>query len=165
MTWALLGKIADLTSIVGIVITLGGFIVALMKIQRSREAADRAARAANKAVQELRLFDAVGNVNRAISMMEEVRKLHRSDDWVTAIERYPEIRKVLISIRTDMPDLDPQQMTIIQTATQNMVDFESQAGRQRGKKLVPPKPEKLNALISRDVDGLYEILVSMKNKT
>jgi hypothetical protein len=100
LSWIRQYGIADWASIVGIAISVVGFIFTLIGVSRSKRAAIQAAAAARAARDEIRLLDTIVDFSAAITTLEEIKRLHRQNDaWQILPDRYATIRKMLIQLR------------------------------------------------------------------
>ena len=71
-------RAGDLASIAGLVIALVGFAITIWNVLASKKAAQRAEQAALDARRAIGFFDAVTELSAAISVLEEIRRLHRN---------------------------------------------------------------------------------------
>jgi hypothetical protein len=161
LTWVSGNKIGDLASIAGVVISLVGFAVTIWGVIRSKDAATRAEQAAKDTRDKIRLLDTVVDFSAAISTLEEVKRMHRSNEWALLPERYAAIRKLLISLRTSGPPLTDEQNVTIQGALANLREMEAHVERARESQTVP-KSAKFNVLVSTDIDNLLTVLNELK---
>ena len=91
--WITENHVGDLASIAGIFITIIGFCVTLWNVWRSRSAAERAEMAANEARRMIRSYETVAEFSSAITLMEEIKRLHRSRQLDMLPDRYSALRK------------------------------------------------------------------------
>jgi hypothetical protein len=154
-------RIGDLSGIVGVAISLIGFAATVTGVVRSKRAAERAEEAARAAKDSIRMFDTVVDFAAAISVLEEIKRAHRQQQWPLLPDRYSTIRKTLISIRANGNDLSDDHKTVIQNALVNLSSIEKAV--ERG--LEDPsslKPARFNSLLSNDIDNLMTVLVQLK---
>jgi hypothetical protein len=161
ISWVTDNKIGDLASIAGVLISVVGFAVTIVGVARSQGAAKRAEQAAKETRDKIRLLDTVVDFSAAISILEEVKRMHRSSEWALLPERYATIRKHLITLRTNGPRLTDEQNVTIQTALANLREMEAQVERARENQTMP-KSAKFNMLISTDIDNLITVLNELK---
>jgi hypothetical protein len=84
-----------------------------MKV-RSVSSATEAAR--NELRQRLSAIDTLKDVSAAISMMDEIKRLHRAKGWTVLLERYAALRRLLLAIQTYNTTLSAEQKTILSAA-------------------------------------------------
>ena len=165
LNWARANNLASSWSDVsGFVIAIVGFTATLFGVFRSKRAAVRAQEAAQSARDSIRLFDAITNFSTAISILEEIRRIHRQNDpagLATLPDRYASIRKHLILLRASPVALDDKQHTAIQAALVNLVDIEKRVERALASKN-SINPAKINFIISGDIDNLLTVLTTLK---
>jgi len=106
LNWIAENHVGDLASLAGVAISVGGFIVTVWNVRRTRSAAERAEAAANEARRVVRGYETVSEFSAAIAIMEEVKRLHRAGQIDMLLERYAALRKVLIGVRKLSPSID-----------------------------------------------------------
>jgi len=168
LIWAKANELASTwADIAGFLIAVVGFTATLVGVFRSKRAAVRAEEAAQSARDSIRLFDAITNFSTAISVLEEIRRIHRHNDpagLATLPERYSSIRKHLILLRASPMALDEKQHTAIQGALVNLADIEKRVERALASKN-RLNPARINGIISDDIDKLLTVLTTLKVDT
>jgi hypothetical protein len=157
-------RAGDIASIVGVVISVVGFAITLIGVFKSRSAAARAEEAAKAATQSIRQFEAVVDFSTAISVLEEIRRSQRQQQWHSLPDRYATLRKVLISVRASNPNLTEGQLLTIQSSLASLNAVEK-AVEKALEGDTSPKAARLNAIISREIDGLVTVLAELKAAT
>ncbi|MGD9616871.1 MAG: hypothetical protein AB7H90_17305 [Alphaproteobacteria bacterium] len=161
MQWIVENRIGDLASIAGVFITIVGFLVTLWNVWRSRSAAERAEMAANEARRMIRSYETVAEFSSAITLMEEIKRLHRSRQLEMLPDRYAALRKALIGVRRLAPSIRDSQDVILQTAITTLATIEDTIEKSiHGGSL--PDYARLNRLLSRDIDALHGVLIDIK---
>jgi hypothetical protein len=161
--WIVENHVGDLAGIAGVIISIVGFTVTVVGVMRSRTAAERAESASRETRDSIRLLEAVVDFAAAISILEEIKRLHRKAEWSLLPDRYAHIRKLLITLKATNIDLNDSQKTIIQSALANLYSIEAAVERA----LANPaqlKAARFNALITTDVDNLLTVLNELKAK-
>ena len=162
LTWVVDHHIGDLASIAAVAISVVGFLVTIIGVMKSKNAAQRAEEAANNTQESIRLFDTVVDFSAAISILEEIKRMHRQKSWSLLPDRYATIRKLLISLRSSGEKLTEAQSAIIQNALVNLRTIETQVEKSFGN-VEGLKPARFNALISDDIDNLVTVLSELKS--
>lgn len=163
LDWITNNKIGDLAGIVGLAITIVGFIATLYNVSKSKKAATAAKEAAESTRDSFKRFETVVDFSSAISRLEEIKRLHREGAWGVLPDRYAELRKILIVARTMAVGLSENQKTIMQTAIQNLTGMEQRVERSlKAGTIGNLVPDKFNSLLSRDTDGLIRLLAEIK---
>jgi hypothetical protein len=121
LEWIGSNRIGDLASILGIIIALVGFAVTVTNVIKSKNAARRAEEAARTVRETIRLLDTVIDFSTAISLLEEIKRLHRTRQWALVPDRCATIRKLLVTLRASYDGLSDHQQTTIQSAIANLV--------------------------------------------
>ena len=98
----------------------------------------------------------------AINIMEDIKRLHRLGKWEILLEKYPILRKTLISIRVTNPDLPDNQKTLLQDAIQHFSGIEEKVEKAIEENKTPENVSKLNNIVSRQIDSLLEVLEEIR---
>jgi hypothetical protein len=160
LQWIAENRVGDLASLAGVAISIGGFIVTIWNVRRSRSAAERAEAAANEARRVIRSYQTVSDFAAAITIMEEIKRLHRVGRIEPLLDRYGALRKALIGVRRLAPSLSASMDTRIQTAITTLATMEDVVERARAERSSPDFVQ-LNRLLSRDIDNLHAVLIDM----
>ena len=110
----MLGDAGSLASIVGVLVSffgLGFAIAQILKLQGETQATRKAAEETRRAVDREIASISLARVNERI---EGLKDLHRQGEWNRALDRYPEIGRMLIDIRSRHPGMSEEQRTTIQ---------------------------------------------------
>jgi hypothetical protein len=161
LSWSVENKIGDLAGLAGVAISLVGFVFTLIGVFKSKNAAQRAEEAAKSTRESIRLLDTVVDFSAAISILEDIKRLHRRNEWNLLPERYSAIRKILITLRSSGQPLSDAHSAAIQSALANLRDIEAQVERAVGN-YAALKPAKFNSVISTDIDNLVTVLNELK---
>ena len=90
--------------ILGLFISVAGFSLALWQINRSRSAAVHAEEAATAARETVLYVTSVSDLSHIVSQMDQLKELHRNQEWRRAIDRYSPLRRLLSEARGRLPD-------------------------------------------------------------
>jgi hypothetical protein len=156
-----LHRLGDLASIVGLVASVIGFGLTIYGVFKTKSAAQRAEQAAKSTRDRIRLMDTVVDFAAAISILEEIKRLHRAAQWSVLPDRYAALRKILVTVRASKPQLANGQLAAIQSALANLYQLEGIVERSQ----TDPsglKPAKFNSVLSKDIDGLVAALEELK---
>jgi hypothetical protein len=164
LAWIDKNKLADLFGIAGTLISLVGFTVTIIGVYRSKNAAVKAQEAAQAARDSIRMLDTFVDFSAAISLLEEIKRLHRQEGaWQILIERYGAIRRLLVQIRTSEVDLSDDQQEAFQNALTNLRAIQNRV--EKGlTNTASLKPANFNNTISDDIDRLLAVLTQLKAK-
>jgi len=161
LNWMETNHVGDLASVAGVAISLIGFTITVISVFRSESAARRAERAANSARETVRLMDTVVDFTAAITALDEIKRLHRTSNWVLLLDRYSTIRRLLVIARANNNQLTSHQQEAIQSSLANLIVLENTLERALASGSTPNAP-KLNASISTNIDDLLAVLTEIK---
>ena len=65
-------------------------------------------------------------LTRVNERIDGLKELHRNNEWKRALDRYQELRRMLIDIRVRHPHLSDQQRTTIQGLVSRLRDMETE---------------------------------------
>ncbi len=153
----------NILSIAGILIALVGFFLTIRAARKSRTAAQQAEQAVQRMRDDIRKYDTVAEFSTALSIMEEIKRLHREGAWKVLPDRYSTLRQLLISIRATNPSLSNKQKEIMQNALMHFTGIERQVEKVNATNQIPPSIPRLNSIVSNQIDGLKSILVDIRN--
>ena len=146
----------------GFFIAVVGFAATLWNVVRSKNAAIKAQEAAQAARDSVRQFDTIVDFSATIADLEGIKRAHRETGISDALpERYAAIRKQLIVLRASSGKLSDDQLAVIQDAVANLRTMETHIEKALLSRAEFPVA-RLNALLSRDIDKLVDILTSLK---
>lgn len=94
--------------ILGLIVSLSGFIIAVWQIRRTRTAAESAERAAIEAREAVLYVTSVSDLSQASAQIEQIKELHRTQDWRRAADRYTPLRQLLIRAASRLPEENQQ---------------------------------------------------------
>lgn len=154
----------DIASVVGVIISLIGFAVTIWGVLRSKTAAQRAKEEVTKVQETILKVDLVMEFSEAVTIIDEIKRLHRAAAWGILPDRYSALKRILISIRSANPDMSDTHKTSVQSAIQNFTDIEKKVERALTSQTSPPNVAKLNEIVSLQLDKLNEVLAAIKQE-
>lgn len=157
-------NLGDLTSVLGFIVALIGFSWTIISVLRSKSATEGAKDAVLKVRDDMRYVETVSEVSTVITAMDEIKRLHREGTWRVLPDRYSVLRKLLISIKASNSDMNTRYKSVFQDAIQSLRSIEKQVEYANLQAKIPQNVAKLNAIISRLIDSLHEILVEIKKQ-
>lgn len=150
-------------SLVGLLVALIGFGYTLRNINRTERAATRAEEAAKDAVDKIKLFDTVSGFASALSILEEIKRLHRTGAWQIVLDRYAALKKILVDVRALGPPLSEHQNQLVQRAITNLSAMEKAVENALAENETPQEVARFNAMLSKDIEGIQEVLAEIKD--
>ena len=152
----------DLVSILGLVVSVGGFSIAIAQIVRSRKAAEAAEHAALETREGLSKNLTIADLVRASERIEELKRLHRENQWALAISRYQDVRLMLRDVRAQHPKLTREQQRGIQNIITEFVDIESEVNGAIAGGRQPTETERIDIALLRAQSVLNELASDLK---
>jgi hypothetical protein len=156
----------NVASVLGLFVSLIGFYYALVSLRESREvsvkakdAAVRAEEAARATRDSIYKAETIASCSSAISILDEIRRLQREGSWNLLLDRYSTVRRVLQSID---PEISDGHRLVLQGALTQFSDLESKIEKCVLSGKPPPNVVRLNEVVSRQSDKLYEVLMALK---
>lgn len=161
---ASLSRAGDIASLFGVLITVVGFCLTLLNVRRSRLAAAAARDAANDTKRSIEAFEVVADLSKALTTMEEIRRLHRAGSWEVLPDRYSFLKQTLISIKNTHRDLPDESMKAVQGSIVFFTDLAKEVEKAIEDKKPPKSVARMNTIVSSHLDSLYEIFIKLKNE-
>ena len=122
----MLGESGSIASIAGLLVSLSGLGFALLQLSRLRGEARAAREAAEETRQLLRRDSAGTDLTRIGERIQGLIEIHRSGDRARALDRYPEIYRLLIEIRRNHPNLDEEYRGRLQQAIARLQNMQGE---------------------------------------
>jgi hypothetical protein len=154
----------NFASVAGLLVSLIGFIITIRSVMTAKRAAAAAELAATAAKESILRSGSVAKFSDAISLMEESKGLGRRKDWGTLLDRYAELRRVLIELQSEAIGLAVQDKGTLGSvisqlnAIEQKVENASSAGKSE------PDIAKMNAIVSRQIVKVHELATRFKMK-
>lgn len=158
-------RLGDIASLLGLLVSVIGFIITILGVYRSKRAAEAAAESAKNVREEISRLDTMLDFSAAITIMEEIKRLHRTGAWQLLPDRYSTLRQKLILIRGVNTNLAEVHLAALQNAIQQFSDMERRIERALQSETNPPKVAKLNEIVSIQIDKLSEVLTAIRQET
>jgi hypothetical protein len=154
----------DVASVVGLGLSIAGFLLTIGIASQTRSAAEKAEAAATNARNSLFHFDAIVEVSRAITIRDEITELHRRNEWKSLPTRYMSIRLLLVNIKCATSSLsDLQRATIAGVLTQlNSIASKIESAIHSGKGAAPPRQMPLLEIVKDQRDHLITLMAELK---
>lgn len=154
MEWsAIQAHYGNIASVLGLVVSIVGFLFTLRQVRKSRTAAEKAQVMAREAVERVssRLF--FTQVTTAIRLVHELRTFCRGKDWRRALDRCEDLRIGLAILVDDSKLRDVERETITTALDDILLMMKLVEGIHQEKRspLVPP----------RMLANLDEVMVSL----
>lgn len=156
-------RIGDYAGILGLFISLIGFFVTIRTSLNAKAAAVQASSAVSNMREDLRKGETVSDFSTALAIMDEIKRMHRSGTLHSLPDRYSQLRRFLVSIRSSNPLLNDIDQQTIQSAITQFSSIErsvEKAIEEQG----GISAARMNALVSKQSEALQELLVRIKSE-
>jgi hypothetical protein len=159
-TWA--GEWGDLASVADLFLSIFGFALTIFGVWRSKKSAQRAEEAVERMRKVILRSDTIADFSAVLTVMEEIKRLHRVNAWHLLPDRYSLLRRKLVTIRTANAGFSEEHQTALQSAVQHFTSIEQRVERSLASNTAPPNAAKLNQIVSAQIDRLEEVLTTLK---
>ena len=82
------------------------FIIAVWQIRKTQSAAESAAQAATEAREVVQQVTSVSDLSQIIGQLEQLKELHRNQEWKRAMDRYSSLLRLLTEAKARIPSAD-----------------------------------------------------------
>ena len=156
-------RIGDYAGLIGLLISLIGFYFTIRTVLNSKAASEQATAAVESMRDDMRKSETVADFATALAVMEEIKRMHRSDNLNFLPDRYASLKKFLVSIRTSNSLLTAEDQIVMQSAIAKFSSMESliEASIRDAK---PIEHAKMNSQMSKHYDLIQSLLVRIKNE-
>lgn len=156
--------IGDVASIVGVLVGIVGFIITIVSVLRSKNAAQRAQEAVLGVRRDLRHQETATEFAAALATIDEIKRLQREKAWKILPDRYAALRKSLIVIRTANPELDGEHQKTLQAAIALFARIEGEIEKGLATDASTLDVVQSNSVVSKQADRLHAVLTELKQK-
>lgn len=123
LTKLLTERWGDLANVAGLFISIVGFIATIIAVLSSKSAAQRAEAAAKEVKKAIVRSDTIMELAAVITIMEEIKRLHRVNAWPILPDRYSSVKQLLISIRASSPNIPTEHREALLSAVQHSLQW------------------------------------------
>jgi len=115
---------SDYLSVVGFILTIGGLLITSIAAVKAKNAAVAAKDASVAAATGLRRIDFVAEAQTILHLIEELKRLHRSNAYDLLPERYSAVRSRVISIRESGFVIGDDELSLLQDVVARVAALE-----------------------------------------
>jgi vacuolar-type H+-ATPase subunit I/STV1 len=150
----------------GVVISVAGFIWTIVAVVRSKSSAERAEQAAEAVRQNQLKIDTIARIHSAIQILADIKRHQRNQAWYVLPDRYNEVCSLLKQIAGEAEYLmTNEQMTIFTSAVTQLRDIEKKIDQAIENDKAPQnKVSNLNNHVTDQADKLTEVLGQLRQK-
>ena len=94
--------------------------------------------------------------------MDEIKRLQRLRAWSVLPDRYAELRRKLVALKSSAAQLTDAQRQVFQGTVETFADLERKIERSISTDTMPPNPAKLNDIVSSQIDELQAVLLAVQ---
>lgn len=159
-------RVGDLSSMLGVLISVVGFVVTVWNVLRSKAAALQAREAAEEARRAVVYVDVMKQLSRVTSGIGEIKRMHRDNvEPRLLIEKYSYMRSILVEAKNGLDDLSPRQKEDLRKAAEYLGLMEAKA-----EQAILGDSDLSNAITNNDTlreieDSLTELLTSVQKRS
>lgn len=157
--------ISDYLSLIGFIITVVGFAVTLVVSFRAKRAAEMAREAATAATSSMRRLDIIADIATVRQLIEEIKRLHRSDAFDLLPERYSLVRSRVISIRESGMATSEGELSLLQDIVSRVSSLEIAYDANNDFLRDARRLAKSNQSLSECTDALIGLTEKIRNRT
>jgi hypothetical protein len=154
----------NFASVAGLLVSLFGFYWTIRSVTTARRAARQAEIAANAARESILKSGAVAKFSEAIGLMEEVKRLQRKKEWGVLLDRYAELRRVLIELKSEAIGLEAEEQGTLGGVIAQLNTIEKKVDEALTGGKVGPDIVKINAIVSKQIVKVHELSTKFKMK-
>ncbi len=153
----------NILNVIGLLITILGFITAIRTARSAKNAAQKAEIEVIKVREDMGKLRTVADFSSAVTLMEEIKRLHRLGSWEDLPDRYSSLRNLLVTARSGNQKLSDEHKSLIQNALLQFSTMEHKVDRHLIAKQTKPDVSQLNNIVSKQIDNIRGILVEIQN--
>jgi hypothetical protein len=154
---------ANRATVAGLLLSVFGFGFTIWGILRTKKAAERAVEAANQTKEKILKQGTLANFSSAIAMMEEIIRVQRKKEWGVSLDRYSELRRVLVELRDGSGGLTQEHQIVIQGTVEQFKTIEKQIDRHVSSGKPEPDIAKINGVVTNQIMKVHGIAINLKN--
>jgi uncharacterized protein involved in tolerance to divalent cations len=147
----LLEHYGDLASVVGLVITIGGFVATIRRVRKAIVAAEEAKQAAREAVQRIKLQVLTTEIAACLQRLRSVDSACRDRDWKEALVHCDEARTLISTFRDHhgLSEEEKQSLVVIVDQLGKLIPhIQSLRSKHPEKDLTPRRAEEVHTMIT-----------------
>lgn len=149
----------DVTALIGIIVSLGGFVWAIREASGARSASEAAETAASQARDQIARHLQTVDLQRAIGLIARINTLHDNDRWGGSTELYQTLREMLSDVIVRCPEDQPRVREKLATARTIVRDMENFVRPRVGRAIPERDRSRLNQSLN-DIQSDLEELAS-----
>ena len=114
-----------IVGVTALVVSLGGFAIAIWQIRKAKSAAEAATKAALDTRKALVQRLAIGDIGRVAADIDRLKDFHRNQEWQRALDQYPRVLQTLVEVRIRVQEQPTETATAFQQAIIQLATMES----------------------------------------
>lgn len=162
--WMEANMVGAFSSFLGLIVTTIGFSITIISVLNSKSAAQRAESAAKEALEGVRYFDTIEAISKSITVLEEIQRLNRTDEWKILLDRHTTFRNMITAIKSGNVTLNDEQKSILQSSLQHSSNISHKIEGHLEKNQTPSGIARMNKILSEQTEKLGSLLVEIRNQ-
>lgn len=154
--------VGNFASVAGFLVSVLGFCFTIWAVVSAKAAARRAECAAIAARDSILKSGAIAKFSCAISLMEEIKRLQRRKEWGVLLDRYAELRRVLIELQSEAVGLAEEQQGILGGVISQFGVIEEKVEKLFAGNKTELNVGKFNGLVSKQIEKVLELSTKFK---
>ena len=151
----------DVATVIGIIVSLGGFAWAINEARGARSASQAAKEAASETRDQIASYLQTVDLQRAIGLIERIKTLHDNDRWEAAREHYQALRAMLSDVIARCPEHQTEVRGKLATARAIIRDTENFVRDRVGQEIEDQSRSQLNQSLNDIQSDLEELASAM----
>ncbi len=147
----------DAATIVGIIVSLGGFIWAIREARGARSASEAAEIAASQTRDQIARHLQTVDLQRAIGLIERIKTLHNNDRWEGSTELYQALREMLSDVIIRCPESQAGVREKLAAARTSVGEMENLVRRRASRDISERQRSGLNKRLNEIQSDLEEL--------
>lgn len=156
--------IGDIASIIGLLITFIGFFFTILNTFKSKSAAENTEKEVHRIRESISKQNALINISSGLNMINEIKKLNRTQNWDILVDRYTELRHFLINLKEEYPQTNTLHLSLLQNAITQTKSIQNKIETYLYHPEKQPDIGKINKTISKIMDDLQVLIQNLKKE-
>lgn len=156
--------VGNFASVAGLLVSVLGFCFTIWAVMTAKAAARRAECAAIAARDNILKSGAIAKFSCAISLMEEIKRLQRRTEWGVLLDRYAELRRVLIELQSEAVGLAEEQQGLLGGVISQFGVIEKKVEKLYAGEKAVFNVGTINGLVSKQIGKVLELSTKFKMK-
>jgi hypothetical protein len=145
----------------GLFLSIVGIFTTIIKVREAKKVTEDSV---NKVREDFKRYDTISDLSTAISLIDEIKRLQRQSDYSILLDKYSLLFKLVVLIKTNHPNLNENQQTILQSSMMQIKKNENAIEKGLAKGLDTIDISRLNNSLTKTLGILFEFLASLRSE-